>query len=324
MTALPRSLPEFEARFPDEAACARWLLTKRWPDGFRCPARGHDEAWELGRERLTLQCAACERQVSVTAGTVLHGSHLGLRTWFLAAWLMATHADGVSARQLWKQLGLGSYESAWLLVRKLRRAMVDPAREPLAGLVEVDESGPPSRAKDAPVRPGRSRDGKLPIAGAVEVEVEVEGRPGRIRLAMIGDSSAAALGGRARRLRRRRRRGRWHGGTVVSGGRSGSRRPKGVEHDPKVIGGTPAHPVLPWVRRVFANAKRWALGVCHGPRPAHLQADPGLGPAKPDPGLDELVFRFDRRRSPSAAFDRLLGLSLTFPPATYQMLVGRS
>src|SRR4051794_37162863 len=75
MTELPRSLPEFEARFPDEAACARWLLEKRWPDGFRCPACGHDRAWELGRERLTLQCAACERQVSVTAGTVLHGSH---------------------------------------------------------------------------------------------------------------------------------------------------------------------------------------------------------------------------------------------------------
>src|SRR5947208_6305357 len=71
MVELPRSLPEFEARFPDDAACARWLLGKRWPDGFRCPACGHDEAWELGRERLTLQCAACERQVSVTAGTVL-------------------------------------------------------------------------------------------------------------------------------------------------------------------------------------------------------------------------------------------------------------
>jgi predicted RNA-binding Zn-ribbon protein involved in translation (DUF1610 family) len=80
MAELPRSLPEFEARFPDEAACARWLAAKRWPDGFRCPACGHDRAWELGRERLTLQCAACERQVSVTAGTVLHGSHLGLRT----------------------------------------------------------------------------------------------------------------------------------------------------------------------------------------------------------------------------------------------------
>ena len=77
MTAPPRSLPEFEARFPDGAACARWLLEERWPDGSRRPARGHDEAWELGRERLTLQCAACERQVSVTAGTVLHGSRLG-------------------------------------------------------------------------------------------------------------------------------------------------------------------------------------------------------------------------------------------------------
>src|SRR4051794_37553513 len=82
MVELPRSLPAFEARFPDEAACARWLLEKRWPDGFRCPACGHDEAWELGRERLTLQCAACERQVPVTAGTALHGSHLPLRTWF--------------------------------------------------------------------------------------------------------------------------------------------------------------------------------------------------------------------------------------------------
>ena len=152
MTELPRSLPEFEAKFPDDAACARWLLEKRWPEGFRCPACGHDKGWELGRERLTVQCAACERQVSVTAGTVLHGSHLGLRTWFLAAWLMATHANGISARQLWKQLGLGSYKSAWLLARKLRRAMVDPEREPLAGLVEVDETSLPFRA-------GASRSG---------------------------------------------------------------------------------------------------------------------------------------------------------------------
>src|SRR4051794_10688313 len=107
MVELPRSLPEFEARFPDEAACTRWLLGKRWPGGFRCPACGHDEGWELGRERLTVQCAACERQVSVTAGTALHGSHLPLRTWFLAAWLVATHRNGMSARQLWLQLGLG-------------------------------------------------------------------------------------------------------------------------------------------------------------------------------------------------------------------------
>src|SRR5918911_1581111 len=152
MAELPRSLPEFEARFPDEAACARWLLAKRWPDGFRCPACGHDKGWELGRERLTLQCAACERQVSVTAGTVLHGSHLPLRTWFLAAWLMATHRNGMSARQLWRQLGLGSYKTAWLLLRKLRRARVDPEREQLAG--------PGGGGRDQPALSRRGRAGR--------------------------------------------------------------------------------------------------------------------------------------------------------------------
>ena len=177
MAELPRSLPEFEARFPDDAACARWLLEKRWPDGFRCPACGHDEAWELGRERLTLQCAACERQVSVTAGTVLHGSHLALRTWFLAAWLVATHRNGMSARQLWLQLGLGSYKSAWLLLRKLRRAMVDPEREPWPAWSRstgpacpfapgASRSGPGGRTTASCSSPARSRSGAKGRAGS--------------------------------------------------------------------------------------------------------------------------------------------------------------
>jgi hypothetical protein len=314
MAELPRSLPEFEARFPDEAACARWLLGKRWPDGFRCPACGHAEAWELGRERLTLRCAACERQVSVTAGTALHGSHLPLKVWFTAAWLVATHKNGMSARQLWRQLGLGSYESAWLPLRKLRRAMVDPEREPLAGLVEVDETSIPFRARGEPVRPGRSHDGKLLLAGAVEIK----GRgPGRIRLAVIGDCSAVALGASVAAAVA-------IGSTVVSDGWPGYRRPKEVKHDPRVVGDGPAHLVLPRVHRVFANAKRWALGVHHGLREKHLQAGPWPRAGEPDPGLDEFVSRFNRRRTPHAAFERLLGLSLTLEPATIQMLVGSS
>src|SRR5437588_3165112 len=280
MAELPRSLPEFEARFPDEAACARWLLGKRRPDGFRCPACGHTEAWGLGRERLTLQCAACERQVSVTAGTVLHGSHLSLRTWFLAAWLMATHANGISARQLWRQLGLGSYKSAWLLVRKLRRAMVDPEREPLAGLVEVDETSLPFRAGGEPARPGRSHDGRLLLAGAVEIEGK---GPGRVRLAVIGDYAAESLGGFVAGNVAA-------GSTVVSDGWPGYRRLKDVKHDPRVVGDAPAHAVLPWVPRVVANAKRWALGVYHGLRPKHLQVY-----------RDELVSRCNRRRTPRPA-----------------------
>src|SRR4051794_41871395 len=72
MTDFPRSLPEFERRFPDEAACAEWLLERRWGSGFACPACGHDRFWRLGRKVLTLQCRACRRETSVTAGAGLH------------------------------------------------------------------------------------------------------------------------------------------------------------------------------------------------------------------------------------------------------------
>ena len=194
MDEVPRSLREVEARFPDDAACARWLAAKRWPDGFRCPACGHDHGWELGRGTLLIECARCHRQTSVTAGTVLHRSHLPLKVWFLAAWLVATHRNGISARQLWLQLGLGSYKTAWLLLQKLRRAMVDPDRQPLAGLVEVDETAVPFRSQDEPVsrKPGRSGEGRLLIAGAVEIRGK---GPGRTRLAAIEDYAAATLGG---------------------------------------------------------------------------------------------------------------------------------
>ena len=281
--------------------------------GLRLPRVRHDGCWRLGRKVLTLQCRACRRETSVTAGTVMHRSHLPLKVWFTAAWLVATHRNGMSARQLWLQLGLGSYKSAWLLLRKLRAAMVDPDRSPLDGLVEVDETSLPFRTKDDPVgpRPGRSHDGKLLIAGAVEIR---GAGPGRTRLAVIGDYSAASLGGFVAGNVA-------EGSTVVSDGWSGYARLKDVKHDPRVVGDAPAHAVLPWIHRVFANAKRWALGVYHGLREEHLQAGPWPRAGEPDPGLDEFVFRFNRRRTPQAAFARLLGLAVTIGPHPYDALV---
>src|SRR5215217_5741239 len=140
MTDFPRSLPAFERRFREEATCAECLLQRRSVSGFACLGCSHDEYLRLGRKVLTLQCKACRRETSVTAGTVMHRSHLPLKVWFTAAWLVATHRNGMSARQLGRQLGLGSYKSAWLLLQKLRRAMVGPDREPLAGVVEADET----------------------------------------------------------------------------------------------------------------------------------------------------------------------------------------
>ena len=304
MVQRPGSLPEFEARFPDDEACAHWLFGKRWPDGFRCPGCGHAKGWELGRGTLPGMRAVPPPDLGDRRDGAAPQPPAA-QLWFLAAWLVATHKNGMSARQLWLQLGLGSYKTAWLLLRKLRRAMVDPEREPLAGLVEVDETSLSFRTKDDPVtaKPGRSHEGKLLVAGAVEI---VGKGPGRVRLTVIGDYSAATLdafvaGNVAA------------GSTVVSDGWSGYATLTDVKHDPRVIGDAPAHLVLPWTHRVFANAKRWALGVYHGLRRQHLQTY-----------LDEFVFRFNRRRNPAAAFERLLGLSLTLQPATYQMLISRS
>ena len=183
----------FEARFPDEAACARHLAAMRWPDGFVCPACGHDRGWELKRRRASWECAACGKETSVSAGTIMHRSHLPLKTWFTAAHIVTSHSNGISALQLQAQLGLGSYKSAWLLLHKLRRAMVAPDRSLLEDLVEIDEATLPLRTKQEPPTggQGRSPQGKMRIAGAVELTPE--GEPRRIRLAPIGDFSARSL-----------------------------------------------------------------------------------------------------------------------------------
>ena len=301
MTDYPRSLIEFQRRFPDEPACAAYLAQVRWPGGFRCPACGHAKGWELTGKAFTRECAGCGRQTSVTAGTVMHASKLPLTVWFWAAYLMATHSNGIAALQLRAQLGLGSYKSAWLLCAKLRRAMVAPGRAPLAGLVEVDETAIPLRRKDDPPNGGhgRSRQGKLLVAAGVEVH---DGGPGRVRLVAIADFSAQSL----------------HafveanvapGATARTDGWSGYPGAPGVTHDPHVVGSMAAHIILPWTHRVFANLKAWALGVYHSLRKQHLQSY-----------LDEFTFRFNRRRTRHAAFRSLLGIAVARTPTTYNML----
>ena len=180
----PKSLIEFQGRFATESACAEYLFERRWPQGFVCPGCGEGRAWLLKTKAFTYECAGCGRQTSVTAGTIMHASKLPLTIWFWAAFLMATHSNGISALQLQSQLGLGSYRTAWMLCAKLRRAMVNPGREPLSGVVEADETTIPFRTKNDPivVPAGRSGVGKMLVAGAVEVD---GGTPRRARLKVI-------------------------------------------------------------------------------------------------------------------------------------------
>jgi hypothetical protein len=302
MTDFPRSLLAFQRRFPDERVCATYLAAARLPEGFRCPTCGHDKGWELATKPFTWERAGCGRQISVTARTVMHGSKLALTVWFWAAYLMATHSNGISALQLMRQLGLGSYKTAWLLCAKLRRAMVAPDRNPLAGIVEVDETTIPHRTRQDPIAggSGRSREGKMLIAGAVEVEGNA---PGRVRLAAIADFSAASLHAFVRANVA-------PGATARTDGWLGYAGVADVGHDPHTIGAMAAHIVLPWAHRIFANLKRWALGVYHGLRRKHLQSY-----------LDEFVFRFNRRRTRHVAFRSLLVIATSSTPITYNMLI---
>jgi predicted RNA-binding Zn-ribbon protein involved in translation (DUF1610 family) len=305
MAVFPRSLVEFQRRFPTDEACGEYLALVRWPSGFVCRDCGHARGWRLERRLVTYECAACGKQTSVTAGTVMHRSHLPLTTWFWAAYLMATHSNGISALQLKAQLGIGSYKTAWLLARKLRRAMVDPARSPLAGLVEVDETSLPQRTRADPPGGGQGRSGraKMKVVGAVEI---AGGRPGRLRLATVADFSAKSLDAFIGLAVAR-------DATIHTDAWSGYRDPPVRAHRRRKVGPMAAHLVLPWIHRAFSNLKRWAMGTYHGLRPQHLQAY-----------LDEYAFRFNRRHDRPAAFHRLLGLTTTLPHASYHMLISRN
>ena len=137
--SFPKTVRQFQADFASEQACQEYLEACRWPDGFNCPRCGHERAYELVKQRRR-QCAKCRHQISLTSGTILHRTKIPIMAWFWAAYFMTTDKRGISALYLQRQLGLHSYETAWMMLHKLRRAMVNLSRERLHGDVEVDET----------------------------------------------------------------------------------------------------------------------------------------------------------------------------------------
>jgi transposase-like protein len=296
----PASIVEFQRRFGDDLACLEYLAASRWPEGFRCPVCGCGQAWVLARRHLW-ECAACGRQTSVTAGTVLHNTRTPLTLWFWAAYLMSTHTPGISASQLQRQLGITRYETAWLILQKLRRAMVAPERAPLRGEVEVDEAFVGGR--NGARRGGRDRTGK--VLTAVAAEVRGPGT-GRIRLQVLQDASGPSLQAFLTATVA-------PGATVHTDGWAGyqSLPRAGYDHRPTKQRWRSAdrQKILPRAHRTISNLKTWLDGTHHGTSARHLQTY-----------LDEFTFRHNRRRTPMAAFQTLLGLGTVHPPTTYRQI----
>src|ERR671933_1421386 len=186
---LPQDFLAFNTRFGTDERCREYLFQARWPDGWRCDGCGHDDDYTL-RTRLAYECVACGKQHSLLAGTLFEQTKTGLARWFLAIYLVTSSKGGIAAAELQRQLGFGSYRTAWAWLRKLRKAMLRPDREPLAGRVEADEAyvgGP------RPGKRGRGAAGKTLVAGAVEPGRAEARRLGRLRLAVVPDPSAGSV-----------------------------------------------------------------------------------------------------------------------------------
>ncbi len=301
----PRNWNEFMAWFGSEEACAAYLEGLRWPYGFVCPNCGvAEQAYRSSRARL--MCRSCGHQSTVTAGTIFDKTRTPLTVWLAAAWYLTNQKQGVSALGLQRVLGLGSYQTAWTMLHRFRRAMVRPDRDRLKGQVEVDETYVAISDRDAPVsRKGRkSNTSKVLVIIAVEI-LQPKGF-GRLRLRRIDNDSEACVVPFVQACVEPGAQVRTDGSATYR-----SLRAHGYDHQRHAMLGSdlPAHVSMAGVHRVASLLKRWILGTHHGSvQPAHL-----------DTCLDEFTFRFNRRtsRSRGMLFYRLLQQAVATDPVTY-------
>lgn len=296
--SFPVGIVEFSRMFPDERACQQYLYAVRWPGGFVCPKCGSTKAYSYN-DGAAVQCGN-HHITSLTSGTAMHKTKQALQTWFWAAYFVSTHTPGISAVQFQKHLRIDRYETAFQLLHKMRSALVAPEREPLRGVVEMDETYINNKNQE-----------KVIIIGAIEVRERttdstakgyrggklLESRPtvvGRLRLRVIPDETAVSFLDFATKEVLR-------GATIHTDGDPSynALRSLGYDHRPKVQGkGKDAIYGLEHLHRAFSNLKTWLSGTHHDAvLPKHMQAY-----------CNEFVYRHNRRGNPWAAFNRCLGL----------------
>ena len=315
--SFPRSLPEFQRLFPDDAACAAYLEQARWRDGFVCPhCQAAGEPFRFANRSGVLRCRKCRRDTGLTAGTVMERTHTPLSVWFWAAYLVSSQTPGMSATQFRRQIGLSRYETAFQILHKLRAGMVRPDQDRIGGRpnehVEIDEAYVGGRTRGK----GRGVTDKVLVACAVEVRQRKPGTKldkrkagryaGRVRLAIVADRGANSLCGFVENAIT-------PGTQIITDDWSGyaSLGHRGYAHLAVAERGNPrvADVFLPIVHLVFSNLKSWLNGTHHGVSHHHLQAY-----------LNEFTFRFNRRFYPFNAFRSLLGIAGDLTAPTYDQL----
>ena len=288
----PKTAPEFEARFATEEDCRAYWIEARWSGKPACAACQSERVWPE-RGGTLFECAACGHQTSLTSGTLLQGTRKPFKTWFRAVFEISSRRNGISAKDLQRIMGFGSYETAWTWLHKLRVALVRPGREPLSQHIQIDEGFV-----------GGKRGGKSMVLVATETT------DGRVRLAHADNNDEATL----------KQFADAHvapAAAVTTDGLASYNAKSLGEREHEGIVQTKAerqvHDALQGVHWTMSLLKRWLLGTHAGAVSGkHLQAY-----------LDEFAFRHNRRKTKGVGriTARTLAQLVVHAPMTMRMLV---
>jgi len=306
---------EFEKQFDTQEKCLAYIESIRYQGGrYSCHKCGCTKVWVIERKKHkeakkqqkpvipVYECAQCGYHGSVISGTIFQDTHKSLVLWFRAIWHIVSQKNGTSALNIQRQLGIGSYKTAWLWLHKLRRAMVVPGRDKLSGVVEVDEAlfGGAKKGKR-----GRGADSKVLAAIAVEIN---DNKVGRIRIQIISAATKENLNEFVLKNVEK-------GSTVVTDGWGGYNdlESKGYIHEVSLASKDNASESLPHVHTVVSLIKRWIIGTLQGSCSAEHMAY----------YFDEFTFRFNRRTSKSRGklFYRMVQNAVCTNPTIYSVIV---
>lgn len=303
------NLLNFNSSFPDEASCKSQWKSYRDKQGIVCPHCGcQSHYWKKDKENY--ECKACGYRQSLRANTVMHGSQLPFRYWFVAIHLLTSTKKSFSAKELQRQLGHSTYNPIWAMLHKLRQAMGSrDSRYQLTEVVELDEgffsTEIQDEEKEKALKRGRGSQKKskvLVMAESIPVEngqLSKRGKPrkvGHMKMFVIEDLKSWTIDGKVVEA--------IDSQSIIDSDNSTSYTNFNSlvrEHRPQVIPKKEVGKLLPWVHIAISNAKRMLLDIFHDIKPEYLQSY-----------LNEFCYKFNRRYFGESLFDRVMVAAVTY------------
>ena len=296
------NLLNFISQYPDEDSCKLKLKAIRDKEGVVCRHCGSKEHyWK--KDKWQYECKVCKFRTTLRSGTVMHGSQLPLRYWFIAMHLLTSTKKSFSAIELQRQLGHKYYEPIWTMLHKLRLAMGKRDEHyQLSGQIELDEgyftTTVPVEDKDKPLKRGRGSQKKSKVlvmteSKEVEGKTTKKGKPrkvGFIKMQVIPDLKADTINDQVSSYISDQ-------ATLITDDSTSYVDFESIvkQHQAQVIPKNKIGDILPWVHIAISNAKRMLLDIHHRINPEFLQSY-----------LNEFCYKFNRRYFGEALFDRLL------------------